>query len=266
MEPLRHRRLAPELQLTPQSLNGTEAESDPESLQEAPHSSVANVRPLQLAQSQSPVRTFVRQLNNTNRGNSLSTSDEAAALTFGAFLHCLILSVTRLSPRYRWSLLTMSCTLLNYEAKFLTAEFDSKLGMASGSLVLSFGEAIAKLLPGMGHSTLFIVCYPLILLLACPLPLILQIVFMMVLIFVPLFYFPELMDKVATTGVEVACGSFKLPLLSFTIAGTLALSFICILLILIGMYLIWRYILKGKPSLQEPGGSVNDLSQILVQP
>ncbi|KAK7340431.1 hypothetical protein VNO77_21133 [Canavalia gladiata] len=252
------------LQLAPQSLN------DPESLQEAPESSGAKDSIPQLAQSHNYSEPFLgkkfpnNRLNILNRGNGLASS-EAATLSFGAFLRSLRSSVAELSPGYLWSLLLFNSTVLYHEAENLTLVFNSKLGNPSGSLVLSFGEAIAKLLPGMAHSALFIVCYPLILLLASEIHPVLQIIFMMVLFFVPLFYFPELVDKLASTGIEVACGSLKLPLIWFTSSGTLALSFICILLILSGMYVIWRYILKGKPSLKEPGGSVNDLSQILVQ-
>ncbi|XP_027352875.1 uncharacterized protein LOC113863478 isoform X2 [Abrus precatorius] len=200
---------------------------------------------------------------------SLTHNHPKNASTFKAFLVCLLLSVIGLSPRFHWALLMLSCGFLIYQANSITTQFYSQFGNSTNSNaphslpLLSFSEAFAKLLPVMKPITMFILSYPVTLLLACPIQLILQIFIMLLLIFVPFHNFSEIVGKVSS-GVNVAFGPFHLPLIVFTILGAFALSLILLLVILLGLYLFWLWILKGRPSLKNIEGSVKDLSEILI--
>ncbi|KAK7340425.1 hypothetical protein VNO77_21127 [Canavalia gladiata] len=192
--------------------------------------------------------------------------DKAApeiALNLKAFLCFVLLSVNGIPPQAYFAMLILCCSFLSYQAKNLTAPFEFQFGNSTNTppSLLSFGDAFAKFLPEITHITRFMLIYLITLMLAWPLHLGVQFLIVLLLISAPLYYFPELVAK--ASGTSVACGSFKLPLIWFTTLGALALSFICVLLTLLVIYLSWRYIYEGRPRVKELKASMDDLTEIL---
>ncbi|KAJ1443634.1 hypothetical protein SESBI_00221 [Sesbania bispinosa] len=151
--------------------------------------------------------------------------------------------------------------LISYHGKNLTFDFEKK---SSTNTVLSVVDAFVSFFPEIGHITKFMLSYFLTLMLVFPVEPGVQIFFLLLLISAPLSYFPELARNASASGVDVACGSFKLPLFWFATLGALGLSLFCGLLILLMVYCSWkagwRFI---KPKIKEDGVSLDALSEIL---
>lgn len=146
------------------------------------------------------VSCFFLQANNL----PLSSKDlqnipiEERVLNWKAFLRFAGRSVFNIPPKYHGVLLILCWSFLSYQAKNLTAPFDSQFGKYSTnntppqSLLISFWEAFESFFPEMTHITKFIICYFLTLVLVWSLQPGVQIVCLLLLIPAPLFYFPEL--------------------------------------------------------------------------
>lgn len=110
-------------------------------------------------------------------------------------------------------------TVIRYRAQVLTIQSASKLGIQSP---LSMAEAFTEFFPQVTDIMTIMLCYLLILWLVCPLDLVLQIIFVLILIAAPGYYISDLLGMVS--GIDVTCGFFKVPLIWFTASGDLALA------------------------------------------
>ncbi|MCH93251.1 hypothetical protein A2U01_0014199 [Trifolium medium] len=117
----------------------------------------------------------------------------------------------------------------------------------------------------MAHITVFMICYILTWMLVLPLQSGVQIFMVLLLISAPLFYFPDLVRKASTLGVDVACGgSFKLPLIGFTSLAAFGITLTFGLLTLLVVYLNRRFIQGRKPTRgQDIEVNSNDLIECL---
>lgn len=141
---------------------------------------------------------FFRQTTFLYHPRTCKTSQLKRVLNWKAFLRFAGRSVFNIPPKYHGVLLILCWSFLSYQAKNLTASFDSQFGKYSTnntppqSLLISFWEAFESFFPEMTHITKFIICYFLTLVLVWSLQPGVQIVCLLLLIPAPLFYFPEL--------------------------------------------------------------------------
>jgi hypothetical protein len=163
-------------------------------------------------------------------------------------VHCTAIGrMLNISPKQHGMLLMLSGGIISYLARnSTTTTFEFEVGKTTNTSqsLLSFHEAIFAFIPEMAHIAVFMVCYILTLVLVLPLHAgVEKFIGMMLLLFAPLFYFPDLVRKASTLGVDVACGgSFMLPLIGFTTLAAIGICLIFGLLALLVVYLSWRFI------------------------
>uniref|UniRef100_A0A151UFX5 Uncharacterized protein n=2 Tax=Cajanus cajan TaxID=3821 RepID=A0A151UFX5_CAJCA len=175
-------------------------------------------------------------------------------------------SVLSITPYARWVLIGLGFAFLKYQADKLIAQFGLKLGNTndgSTPVLLNFEEAYDEFIQEIIDVTTIMVCYPLILLLICPLEPVYQVIFLLKLIFGALYYTPTLVAK--ASGISVTCGLFNLSLIWFTTLAALVLSLIIDFFVLLVIYLNKRYacacVTAGRPKMEEPE---DDMENFLV--
>ncbi|KAL2328221.1 hypothetical protein Fmac_021648 [Flemingia macrophylla] len=143
----------------------------------------------------------------------------------------------------RWLLLGLCFAFLKYQADKLMTQFDLKLGKpydGSKPAVMTMGKAFDEFILEIIDESTIMVCYPLVLLLICPLEPIYQILFLLKLIVAPLYYIPPLLAKASMVGVTY--GLLNLPLFMFTTLAAFVLSLIIQFIVLLLIYLNHRCI------------------------
>jgi hypothetical protein len=173
-----------------------------------------------------------------------------------------------ISPKQHGMLLMLSGSILSYLSRnSTTTTFEFQVGKTTNTSqsLLSFHEAIFAFIPEMAHIAVFMICYILTWVLLFPLHAGVQIFMGMLLLFAPLFYFPDLVRKASTLGVDVACGgSFKLSLIGFMSLAAFGITLSFGLLTLLVVYLNRRFIQDGKPTRgQDIELNSNDLLECL---
>ncbi|QCE12426.1 hypothetical protein DEO72_LG10g3670 [Vigna unguiculata] len=185
-------------------------------------------------------------------------------ISFRKCMKYIVLSMKDIPDHFHYMLLASGGAFLKFKAEKLTTQFDFKLEDLSdtGIVVLSFGEALGVFNPEITDEMTIMVGYLLVLLLIWPLQPVYQISIMLILISESLHYVLKLFGKLS--GVYVAYGVFKLPLICFTATAAFALSlFVCFMMLLM-IYLIQRYVGAGKTKVGEPGFTFEDFS-VFVQ-
>jgi len=172
------------------------------------------------------------------------------------------------SPQHHGILLMLFGSILSYLAKTSTTPFEFQVGKTKSTpeSLLSFHEAFYGFIPEIAHITVFMICYILTWRLVLPLQPGVQIFLVLLLISAPLFYFPDLIRKASTLGVDVSCGSsFKLPLIGFTCIAAFGITLAFGLLTLLVVYLNRRFI-HGRKSTrgQDIEVNSNDLINVWV--
>jgi hypothetical protein len=169
-------------------------------------------------------------------------------------VHCTAIGrMLNISPKQHGMLLMLSGGIISYLARnSTTTTFEFEVGKTTNTSqsLLSFHEAIFAFIPEMAHIAVFMICYILTWMLVLPLHAgVEKFIGMMLLLFAPLFYFPDLVRKASTLGVDVACGgSFKLSLIGFTSLAAFGITLSFGLLALLVVYLNKRFIQDGKPT------------------
>lgn len=210
--------------------------------------------------------TFLFQANNENAVPQPMQEKEKARSWPKTCLLFTFRSMLSIPPNYHGPLLFFCCSYLVYQGNKSTKPIDFQFGTAttkvSQSQLISLGEAFTVFFPVMVDIVKFILFYGLSFILILPLHPGVQIFFILLLISAPLHYFPDLGRK--ASGINVACGSFKLPLIRVTIVGAVVLSLICALLTSLVVYYNWIHMHKGKAEVKEIEVSLDDLSEILL--
>lgn len=157
-------------------------------------------------------------------------------------MEAFLLSVKNIPPHTQCTLLVFFGSVIRYLAERLIDQFHIELGNSSDTTraQMSFGEAFAEFWPHIRDKTALMVIYALVLLLIWPMEPAYQVMIIVMLFAVPVYYIPDLWGKMS--GVDVTCGTIKLPLFCVTTLAAIALFFIFGFLILLVIYLIQRYI------------------------
>ncbi|XP_058740087.1 uncharacterized protein LOC131612300 isoform X2 [Vicia villosa] len=215
-------------------------------------------------------KTKVRQGTNAllplSSNDLVNTTLKQNDFTWTAFKGFLRGSVHNLSPKQHGFLLLLFGGILSYLTRNSTSPFESfKVGKTrtTSESLLSLEEAFYAFPLELAHISGFMICYVVMWLLVLPLQPGILIFLGLLLIFSPIFYFGQLARMVSISGVHVDCGGFfKLPLFWFTTLGAVGLSLAFGLVMLLVVYLSWRFIHKGKPKIIEV--RLDDLSSFTL--
>ncbi|XP_058737699.1 uncharacterized protein LOC131609899 isoform X2 [Vicia villosa] len=196
----------------------------------------------------------------------VNTTLQQNDFTWKAFMGFLRGSVRNLSPKQHGFLLLLFGGILSYLTRNSTNPFESfQFGKTTNTpeSLLSLEEAFYAFPLELAHISGFMISYIMMWLLVLPLHPGIQIFLGLLLIFSPIFYFGQLVRMASISGVHVDCGGvFKLPLIWFATLGAVGLSLAIGLVLLLVVYLSWRFIHKGKPKVIEVRS--DDLSPLIL--